>query len=159
MATAALTGLASLLSNQSRSGDKFRGSRPQLESQTAIIASVDKKRLKEVKKQADKERLYNLLTQPEVMGLGIIFGGIIASQYLPFSPDPVTNAGLKSLATTSSVLVGLGHAGVGDLTTLLIAGGSGVFSLFGDLGVGKAGGFAGKAASMAESGGEYLLGR
>ena len=63
-------------------------------------------------------------------------GGIYASQKIRFvPPDPenplndVANETLQATATATSVLIGLGHAGVGDLTTSIIAGLAGVASV------------------------------
>lgn len=130
-ALGALGGIGSALSNQSRS--RQVSSRPEVQSAIPAIMAADKKRLKKIEKEAARERLYNLLTQPEVLGLIITLGGMIAAQNIPFSGDPQKNEVLKATATSASVLLGLGYAGVGDLTTLLVAAGAGGGSLVGDL--------------------------
>lgn len=135
MATAAVAALAPILSalgNQKSSG--AGRSRPQIESAIPAMAAADKKRLKILKKEAEAERLYNLLTQPEVLGLLITLGGMAASQYIPFSSDKGANEVLQATATSASVLMGLGHAGVGDLTTAIVALMAGGGSLLGGLG-------------------------
>jgi len=130
-AIAALPAIAGAFSNQSRTSAMV--DRPRVESALPAILAADKKKLKKIAREADKERLYNLLTQPEVIGLLITLGGIMASQNLPFSGDPEKNEALKATATTASVLLGLGYAGVGDLTTLIIALGAGGGSLIGSV--------------------------
>lgn len=128
---AALPAVLGAFGNQKSS--RGTTNRPVVESSLPVLAAADKKRLRALKKEADKERLYNLLTQPEVLGLLITLGGITASQNIPFSQDAGADAALKSTATMASVLIGLGYAGVGDLTTLLVAAGAGGGSLFGSL--------------------------
>lgn len=130
-ALAALPAIAGAFSNQSRS--RQPGPRPAPDSALPVLLAADKKKLKKLSKEADKERLYNLITQPEVLGLLITLGGMLASQNIPFSGDHEKNEILKSTATTASVLMGLGYAGVGDLTTLIIALGAGGGSLIGSL--------------------------
>lgn len=107
--------------------------RPKVDSALPILAAAEKKKLKKLQKEADREKLYNLLAQPEVLGLVITLGGLFASQVIPFSSDRETNMALQSTAATASVLLGLGHAGVGDLTTLIIAAAAGGGSLLGSL--------------------------
>lgn len=70
---------------------------------------------------AREERLFYLLSQPEVIGLVTVFAGLFAANKIPFSPDPPSNAALQGLAATTAILMGLGHAGVGDTTTLSMA--------------------------------------
>lgn len=128
-ALAAIPAIAGAFQNQSRKTTD----RPVVESAIPGILAADKKKLKKIQKEADKERLYNLLMQPEVLGIVITFAGILAAQNIPFSGDPEANEALKATATTASVLLGLGHAGVGDLTTLIIALGAGGGSLLGSI--------------------------
>jgi len=94
----------------------------------AIIAAPDMKRAKYVSKQADKERLLNFISQPEILGLGMTLAGIYASQKIQFSDNKAVNEGIQATATSASVLIGLGHAGVGDLTTAIVAGLAGITS-------------------------------
>lgn len=129
--TQAIPAILGALSNQSRSRRDL--DRPTVESAIPAISSADKKRLRKISKEADKERLYNLVTQPEVLGLLITLTGIMASQRMPFSDDPQQNEALKAVATSASVLMGLGYAGVGDLTTMIVALGAGGGSLIGSV--------------------------
>lgn len=111
--------------------------RPVVPSTTALIAATDakdKKKLKALKDQADKDKLFYLLSQPEILGILMTIGGIYASNKIPFSSDNTTNELLHAVATMSTVLIGLGYAGVGDLTTLLAAIAAGGASVFGDIG-------------------------
>lgn len=139
-ALAALPAVLGAFGNQS--SRSTRGDRPKVETALPVLAAADKKKLKKLQTEADKERLYNLLAQPEVLGLLITLGGLAASQQIPFSSDAEVDAALKSTASMASVLIGLGYAGVGDLTTLVVALGAGGGSLFGsifDLGLGDLG--------------------
>ena len=131
MTQAILPALAGALSSQSRG--RPAGDRPKVDSAIPALIAADKKKYNKIKKEADKERLYNLLTQPEVLGLLITLGGMVASQNIPFSQDPQANEAIKATATSASVLLGLGHAGVGDLTTMIVALGAGGGSLIGSL--------------------------
>lgn len=131
--SAALAPLISSFANQNRSGGSAGSRRPVTESAIPVMAAADKKRLKQIRDEADKERLYNLLVQPEILGMVITLGGIFASNRLSFASNKERNAVLQSVATTASVLLGLGYAGVGDLTTLIIAAGAGGGSLLGSL--------------------------
>lgn len=134
----ALSGLLSALGSQGSRRSEV--TRPTMESALPVIAAADKKKLKKILKEADKERLYTLLMQPEVMGLMITLGGIYAANHIPFGSNPAETEALQSIAVTASVLLGLGYAGVGDLTTLIVALGAGGFSLLGGVG-GPGGGF------------------
>jgi len=86
-----------------------------------IGAAPDNKTAKRISKEADKERIYAFLTQPEVLGYIMAIGGLALVNNIPFSNDQVKNAYIQSLASTMSVLLGLGYAGVGDLTTMLVS--------------------------------------
>ena len=137
MVQAALSGLSALSSvfgNQSRRDTE----RPQIASALpAIAAAPDAKRAKRIEKSADKERIYNLLSQPEVLGFMMTFAGITAAQLIPFSSNKVANEAIQATATTASVIMGMGYAGVGDLTTLTVAalaGAGSLTDLFSDFG-------------------------
>lgn len=133
-ALAALPAIGGLFANQSRArGDT---NRPQVESALPAIIAADKKKTNKVIKQAEKERLYNLVTQPEVLGLLITLGGIFAAQNIPFSQNKAQNEVIQATATSAAVLLGLGHAGVGDLTTAIMAAGAGGGSLLSGGGLG-----------------------
>ena len=111
------------LSNQTR--NPTVNIRHQDTSTAGIALARDAKTAKEAKKNAQEERLMALLTDPQVMGLLTVFGGLYAANVIPWSQDKTTRALLASLAASASVLMGLGRAGVGDMTTLLMAGGAG----------------------------------
>lgn len=130
-ALAALKPIASAFSNQSRSRSNI--DRPKIDSILPVLAAVDKKKFTKLKKEANNERIYNFLMQPEVLGLAITLGGMYMSNKIRFAKDNIANAALQSTATTTSVLLGLGYAGVGDLTTAAIAVTAGGASLFGPL--------------------------
>lgn len=120
-------GAASALGSQ----QKREISRPELPSVAlAMSRAQDKKQAKALAQAAREDRLVYFLSQPEVLGLLVTIAGLYASQNIPFSSNKVANEGMQSLATMASVLIGLGYAGVGDLTTLLVAGIAGGVSLF-----------------------------
>lgn len=54
------------------------------------------------------------------------FAGIYVANTIRFADDDIANNMLQATATSAAVLLGLGHAGVGDLTTATIAGLAGV---------------------------------
>lgn len=104
--------------------------RPVIDSSSmAIVAAKDKKLAKLAIQNAREERLYNLLSQPEVAGFIMTMAGITAAQLIPFSQDKLANEAVQAVATSAAVLMGLGYAGVGDLTTTIVAGLAGAASL------------------------------
>lgn len=129
--TGALSGIGSALASQRRNMAPAGDRRPVIESSLPVLMAADKRQYSKLRRQAEAERLYNLLMQPEVLGLVITLTGIVVANNIPLSGDPGRNAALRSIATTASVLLGLGYAGIGDLTTLIIAASSGGVSLAG----------------------------
>lgn len=120
-----LGGITSAFSNQSHGGSP--GGSARQDTSTAALALVkDRRHLRELRKNAKEERLLALATDPQVMGLLVTLGGLAISCRMPFHPDPEKNVRIQGLAAASCVLMGLGRAGVGDLTTLAMAGGAGV---------------------------------
>lgn len=124
-----LSGITGAFGNQT----KRQIERPQLPQTTAVIASApDKKIAKKALDNAREERLMYLLTQPEVLGFLISIIGIIGANNIRLHEDDNINNSLQALCTTLSVLLGLGYAGVGDLTTLVMSLASGAISFFDD---------------------------
>lgn len=123
-----LGGLANAFSNQSRLPGASAGppSARVDTSTAAIVAAADPKTRRAAVRNAREERLYALLTDPQVMGALVVVGGLLASSRIPFHEDPVTNARLQGIAGGACVLMGLGRAGVGDMTSLAFAGGAGL---------------------------------
>lgn len=123
MTTAFLTGLGMVgkaFGSQTRP-EKAR--RPEAPTSTALVAAAPTtKQSKLALKNAREERLYNLLTQPEVIGLATVFAALFLANKIPFSDKEPQNSALQSIAASGGILMGLGHAGVGDLTTLTMAG-------------------------------------
>jgi len=129
--TTALTTIGGLLGQQSHREVKDR---PSVPSAIAVVGSVkDKKTSKRISQQAREERLWALLTQPEVVGMVMTFAGVIAANNIPFSGDEKQNDLLQGIMTTASVAMGLGYAGVGDLTGLAVAVSAGGASVLGSL--------------------------
>lgn len=113
--------------------------RPQIPSTALALASVDNPKMaNKVLKAAREDRLYSILAQPEILGFIMLLAGIALSNNIPFSSDEAENNLLQGIATTASVVLALGYAGVGDLTALSVAVASGGASILGGL-VGEAG--------------------
>lgn len=122
------------LSQQSRSPAAGIQKLPRPDTSTAAIAGArDPKTARAARANADAERLVHLLTDDQLLGLLVVFGGLWAAQKIPWSENETTNAALTGVASTAAVLMGLGRAGVGDMTTLLVAGGAGVGSVSGQV--------------------------
>lgn len=129
-AGSAAIGAGSSLAGSLRGQSHKEVSRPASMSVLPVLAQApDMKRAKYISKQADKERLLAFISQPEILGLIMTLGGIYASQKITFSDNKAVNEGIQATATSASVLIGLGHAGVGDLTTAIIAGLAGITSM------------------------------
>lgn len=125
-ATTALSGLGSALANQSRQIASRSPGR--VDTTTGIIASASNAKVaREAKENASQERWLYFLTQPEILDLAILIAGLYASNRITFSKDNnIQNELMQSLAMTGSILIALGHAGVGDLTTSAVASTAGV---------------------------------
>lgn len=122
-----LGGLTGAFGNQTRAGAAAGVSSRHVDTSTAAIATAaTPKAARSAARNADKERIMALLTDPQVMGLLTVLGGLAVSTRIPFHSDPGTNARLQGIAASSCVLMGLGRAGVGDLTTLAFAGAAGL---------------------------------
>lgn len=134
MVQAALSGFSSLVGGLSSQSSRPASEKPPIQSLLPYYSiAKDKKTARELKKIAEEERLYNLITQPEVLGLLMTFVGMVAAQHIPFSQNEAANEVLQGTATSAAVLIGLGHAGVGDLTTSILAGLAGITSMFGGI--------------------------
>ncbi len=104
---AALGGVASAFGNQSRAS--AGAAPPRVDTSTAAIALArDPKMARQLRKNARDERILALVTDPQVMGLLVTFGGLAAASRIPFHPDPDTNARVQGLAAAAAVLMGLG---------------------------------------------------
>ena len=122
-----LAGAAGALGSQSK---RERSPRlPIASSTSALVSAPDKRSAKIALQNAREERIYDLLSQPEVLGFAMTFAGIAAAQMVPFSEDKLANESIQAVATSCAVLMGLGYAGVGDLTTTVVAGLAGAASL------------------------------
>lgn len=131
MVTAALSAIGGAFSGQTR---REAPARPIVDSALpAIAAAKDLRTARLIQRAAREERLYNLISQPEVVGIAMVIGGIIAANYLPLSPDPEADALLKGVATTACVTMGLGYAGTGDLTSLSVGLAAGGATLIGEI--------------------------
>lgn len=131
----ALAGAAgSLLGAFSGQSRKAPANRPVIDSAIPAIAATNNPRVaNKIRKEAQQERLFNLLSQPEVLGYVMALGGLILSNNIPFSGDAEKNTFIQAIASTLSVAMGMGYAGVGDLTSLSVAIAAGSGSLLGGL--------------------------
>jgi len=127
-AGAALVGLATTalgaVSQQSR--PQASGVRHQDTSTSALALSSTRANLRAARRNAQDERMLAFITDPQVMGLMVTFGGLFAATRIPWSKQPLPNAAMAGTAASAAILMGLGRAGVGDQTTLAIALGGGV---------------------------------
>lgn len=94
------------------------------DTSTAAIAVADPRNRRAAVANAREERLHALLTDPQIMGLLVTLGGVALAANTPFHRNKVVNAELQALTAAAAVLMGLGRAGVGDLTTLTLAAGT-----------------------------------
>lgn len=126
-----LGSIGAAFSGQSRSPVAQIG-RHQDNSTAAIAAAPDAKAAKRAAKNADKERLASLLSDPAVMGIITLIAGLYIAENIPWSSDPTRRRLLRGLALSGVTLTALGRAGVGDMTTLLMAGTAGIAGTQGD---------------------------
>lgn len=104
--------------------------RPSVESANHALAVVqDKKSREKILQNAREERLFNLISQPEVLGTVLTFAGVLAANRIRFSNDKLSNGLTQGAMSSASVLMGLGYAGVGDLTTAIVALTAGIGSI------------------------------
>lgn len=119
------------LSAQGRIPATSAGAGPRADTSTvAIAAARDRRTARLAAKNARAERLTALLQDPQIMGTLTVLGGLMVSMNMPFSADKDQNAAMRAIAAASCVLMGLGRAGVGDLTTLTVAGSTAAAALF-----------------------------
>ena len=122
---AALSAVTSAIGHQTRAAAPGAAARVDT-STSALALAKDRKHFRQLKKNADQERLLAVLTDPQILGLLVTFGGLAAATRIPFHPDPAVNARIQPLAGSAAVLMGLGRAGVGDLTTTAMAAAAGL---------------------------------
>jgi len=131
--TQALAALGGLFGNQSR---RTVERQPMPSAIEAMTVAKDTRHLNKIRKQAREERLLSMLNQPEVLGFLMAFGGFYAANNIPFASgvgNEAKNALLQGIASTMAVAMGMGYAGVGDLTGLSVATAAGGASIFGSL--------------------------
>jgi hypothetical protein len=83
---------------------------------------------REKRKTAREERMMNFITDPQMMGLITLLGGLYVSQRIPYSDDETRNDLLRGIATSGVVLAALSRAGLGGwqaLAAASVAGGTG----------------------------------
>jgi hypothetical protein len=83
---------------------------------------------REKRKTLNAERALAIITDPQVIGLLTLLGGLYAAQRIPYSDDETQNNTLKGIATGGVVLMSISRAGLGGWPALVAAGLSGVAS-------------------------------
>lgn len=131
MVQAALGSVVGAFAGQSHRERKERVSAES--SLPVLLAAKDTRTAKRIREEAREERIFNLLTQPEVLGMLMALGGLIISNQIPFSRDEEKNVFLQAIASVMTVAMGMGYAGVGDLTSLSVGLAAGGGSLLGGL--------------------------
>jgi hypothetical protein len=91
---------------------------------------------RERRKTAREERLVKVLTDPQMMGLITLLGGLVVAQRLPYSDDETRNEVLRGIATSGVVLASLSRAGLPGWQSLAAAGVAGAATV----GTGSVGG-------------------
>lgn len=120
---AAAGALGGLFSKQSHSPAALVQTTQRTDTSTAAIAGAkDARAARILLRNAREERMYSLLTDPQLLGTLVTLGGLAVSCRLPFHDNPQINPRIQGIAAASCVLMGLGRAGVGDMTTLTMAG-------------------------------------
>jgi len=128
MVTAALTTAAGLLGGQSRR-DTTQTMLPSVIPSLAM--AKDKKTMKALMQEADKERMYAIFTNPQLMGIIIALAGIVVANRIPYTGDKEADILIASVATMMVVVIACGYAGVGDLTGAVLALATGGANLIG----------------------------
>jgi hypothetical protein len=90
-----------------------------------IVVSEAVKLEREKRKSARDDRLIKLISDPQMMGLITLLGGLYAAQRIPWAEDEGRNDMLRGVATTGVVLMALNRAGFGGWPAAAVAGVSG----------------------------------
>lgn len=119
----ALGALGGIFAGQGRSGGAPPAAPvPRVDTSTQAIALArDGATARAAARNADKERLYSLLTDPQVLGVACALGGTLLAANMQFHANRTVNGQLRGLTAGSCMLMGLGRAGVGDMTSLSVA--------------------------------------
>lgn len=80
---------------------------------------------REKRKTMSEERFARLYSDPQVIGLLTLLGGLYAAQRIPFSDDEGRNEAMKGVATAGVVLLAISRAGIGGWPALAAVGISG----------------------------------
>jgi hypothetical protein len=84
---------------------------------------------REKRKTAQEERLGKFITDPQMVGLITLLGGLYAAQRIPWTEDEARNDMLRGVATTGVVLMALNRAGFSGWPAAAVAGISGAASV------------------------------
>lgn len=77
---------------------------------------------REKRKSRREDRMMNFITDPQMMGLITLLGGLYAAQRIPFSDNKAVNENLCAVATGGVVLAAVCRAGLGGWPALAAAG-------------------------------------
>jgi hypothetical protein len=93
-----------------------------------MSASEAVKLEREKRKTLNEARALAIITDPQVVGLLTLLGGLYAAQAIPWSEDETRRNALKGIATGGVVLMALGRAGIGGWPAVAAAGVAGAAS-------------------------------
>jgi hypothetical protein len=77
---------------------------------------------REKRKTRRENRLMDFVTDPQMMGLITLIGGLYVAQRIPYSEDPERNDLVRGVATGGVVLAALSRSGLGGWQALAAAG-------------------------------------
>jgi len=83
---------------------------------------------REKSRAAREARVMAVLTDPQVVGLITLLGGLWAAQQLHFSDDETRNNALRGIATSGIALMAISRAGLGGWPAVAAAGIAGAAS-------------------------------
>jgi hypothetical protein len=85
--------------------------------------------VREQRKAAMDARLAAIVTDPQILGLATLLGGVYLAQRIPWAEDEGRNDMLRGVATTGVVLMALNRAGFGGWPAAAVAGVAGAATI------------------------------
>jgi len=134
MVTAAIGSVLGALGSQRRNPDAYIPPRPDT-STLAISSAGSDRAAKRASRNAERERIFELLRDPAVIGMITLIGGVMAAENIPLSGNDSRDVHLRSVLVGAVILMSLTRAGAGDLTTLAVATTGGLASEAGGMGI------------------------
>lgn len=80
------------------------------------------------RKTLQQDRLWAIVSDPQVLGLLVFLGGLYATQHIRFAEDDTRDNALRGIATSGVALISLSRAGLGGWPAVAAAGVAGVAS-------------------------------